>query len=149
MKHEIKHDSWHMWLANFTKDEWTRLDINDTVDICTYLRLVVVGFLRVLLLTLVAIALGGWVLYSAVNLFGWVFLGWTLEPPAVVMVAAFMGVAFLLAVAYGKIKWDDYQRALYWKRITEEGMRGPKKPGFLTLVRKKFKEKTCFKLEIK
>jgi len=149
MKQEIKHNSWHMWLANFGKDEWTRLDIGEHIDICSYLRLVFWGLLRFTGVCLMVVALTSWAAFSVGNMFGWLFLDYKLEAPTVIAVVGFLILLLLVLLAYGKDKYDQYRRKQYWKRIENGTHRKPRKPTFLQLVYRKFKDKTCFKLEIK
>lgn len=149
MKQEINHNSWHMWLANFAKDEWTRFDIGDTTDICTYVKAVFWGTLRFIGVAVMVVALVSWTAFSVGNMFGWLFLDYKLEAPTVIAVFGFIVSVLLLAFAYGKDRYDAYRRKQYWKRIENGEHSKPRKPGFMALVYRKFKDKTCFKLEIK
>lgn len=146
--HDLQYSTWHMWLANFGVTRYDRLDPGDRVDICSYIRMVAMGALKLLILTLVGLVLVGWVLFSIGNMFAFLFMGYTLELPAFMF--WFFGSLILIGIGFhhGKKKVSDL---LYERRIKNwDGKARPKKkPGFLALAYRKFKDKTCFMMEVK
>jgi hypothetical protein len=127
--------SWHGWLYNFGRD-WDRLRPGESVDLCSYIRGVFFHSLLVLFLggALSLMVFGSIAAFA--NVFSWLFLGYILEPAAVVVVGIYASIGALAAFLHYKQKRDE---ANYDK---------PKPPpGFVKLAYSKFKEKTCAMIE--
>lgn len=141
---KMKSGSWHLWLANLFTSKWERFDVGDTTDICTYTRRVIRGAFWGSVAGLVLGAVAAWIIFSCGNLFGWLLMGYQLEFVTQLFwfIMACFGIMFSIFAAKEKIveKLDDIGDKF--------ANRPPKPPGFLTLAYRKFKEKTCFKLEI-
>jgi hypothetical protein len=130
--HTLSSKSWHFWLANFGD---RRVWDDDRVDICSYTRYVIKGFLLmllaglgILLLTLFTLTIVGGTLlwyYELIVAFKWV----TPNPPAVVGTLCLLIAAFAYTRQYLKSKKKN---------------REPSPPGFVSLVSTKVKSKTCF-----
>jgi hypothetical protein len=93
--------------------------------------------------TLVAV-LSGWVIFSIGNMFGWLLLGYKLEFFSQMfwfMVTLLVGMAAIL-----------YSKEKIFEKLDEIGEkiadRPKRQPGFIKLAYRKFKDKTCFRLEI-
>jgi hypothetical protein len=130
--HTLSSKSWHFWLANFgDRRVWN----DQQVDICSYTRYVIKGFLLmllaglgILLVTFFTLTLVGGTLlwyYQLITTLDWV----EPNPPAVI------GTLLLLIAAFG------YTRE-YLQRKKKN--REPSPPGFVSLVSTKVKSKTCF-----
>jgi hypothetical protein len=130
--HTLSSKSWHFWLANFGD---RRVWDDQQVDICSYTRYVIKGFLLmllaglgILLVTFFTLTLVGGTLlwyYQLITTLDWV----EPNPPAVI------GTLLLLIAAFG------YTRE-YLQRKKKN--REPSPPGFVSLVSTKVKSKTCF-----
>lgn len=143
---DINHKSWHMWLANFgVSDRWDRISTGDRVDICSYIRRVLFGVLKLAVLSAAIGFMTLWVLFSIGNIFGWLFLGYMLEGPAIFFIIMSISLLSVFVIFYTKNKVDEYQ----WKKRSRYVESKPKKPGFMSLAYRKFKDKTCFMLEVK
>jgi hypothetical protein len=150
MKQEIKHNSWHMWLANVGVDNYGKLRPGETIDICQYIRLVLFGLIKAIGATLIIILFVSWVSFSIGNLIGWLFMDYAIEPIAVIVWITFGVLGAITTMSHLIITYDRYQNKRYWAKIYKEGGVLPEvKPSFLSLAYRKFKDKTCFKLEIK
>jgi len=130
--HTLSSKSWHFWLANFGD---RRIWDDQQVDICSYTRYVIKGFLLmllagfgILLLTFFTLTLVGGTLlwyYQLIVALDWV----EPNPPAV------LGTLLLLIAAFG------YTRKYLQSKKKN---RKPSPPGFVSLVSTKVKSKTCF-----
>ena len=130
--HTLSSKSWHFWLANFGD---RRVWDDDQVDICSYTRYVIKGFLLMLLAGLGILCLIFFTLTIVGGTLLWYYelivaLEWVVPNPA-----AFVGTLLLLIVAFG------YTRE-YLQRKKKN--REPSPPGFVSLVSTKVKSKTCF-----
>jgi hypothetical protein len=147
MKHDIQFGSWHMWLANFGIDPYVKLRKGSTIDICSYIRMVWTGFFKLAGIVLLITAAVGWTLFSIGNLIGWLFYGYLLEVVTIfniILLLVFFGLFVAFAISHA---CKEYQLDKYWKTIYRKGKKP--EPGFIVLAYRKFKEKTCFVLEIK
>jgi hypothetical protein len=130
--HTLSSKSWHFWLANFGD---RRIWDDQQVDICSYTRYVIKGFLLmllaglgILLLTFFTLTLVGGTLlwyYQLIVALGWV----EPNPPAV------LGTLLLLIAAF--VYTREYLQS-------KKKNRKPSPPGFVSLVSTKVKSKTCF-----
>lgn len=135
--HTLSSKSLHFRLANFGD---RRVWDDEQVDICSYTRYVIKGFLLLLLaglgilfLTFATLALVGGTLLWYYQLI--VALAWVEPNPA-----ALIGTLLLLIAAFG------YTRE-YLQRKKKN--REPSPPGFVSLVSTKIKSKTCFMINFK
>ena len=129
-------DSWHFKLANYgTRRIWS----DEPTDICEYTRAVFSGATTFVALGLFCIFIATWVGASLYNIFELVFLGSEQVYP---WTGIFIGlvIALILGVSYGAFKaWREEQR-----------MNEPEpEPGFVKLTYRKFKDKTCARIEFK
>lgn len=127
--YKLKKDSWHYWLASFG-DEYRvyRLD-----DICGYIRAVIHGAFLLLLMGIIISILGGTSAFALGNLFSWLFLGYELSGVTVIYSAVITGLIgaaiVIISIEHLKEKSDRNN------------------PGFVRLAYRKFKDKTCSKVE--
>lgn len=130
--HTLSSKSWHFWLANFGDH---RVWFNEEIDICSYTRKVLVGFLVLLAAAIgIALLLGvfiglisgtGYWWYEMIVAGGWV----EPNPPGA------LGTVFVLMYGYAHLHQ-------YIQRRLKE--RKPSPSGFVNLVSTKLKSKTCF-----
>lgn len=134
---DLKKDSWHYKTAQFGE---TR--VCDETDICEYVRAVIKGGALFLFLASVGAGIAGSLLYALGNLFGFLFLDYELtkfSTGVLVVTGTVLGVALVaLASVAIKVKMNE------WSETVEQ-----KEPGFLRLAYTKFKDKTCFKINLK
>lgn len=142
--YKMKDGSWHLWLANFSQDKWSKLEKGDKTDICSYTRRVIRGAFLSFMLFSFASLVSAWIIFSFGNLFGWILLGYQLEFVTQLFWFMMSCVGIAAIIIYSKEKIIDKFDALH-DRLTD---RPEKPPGFIKLAYKKFKEKTCFRLEI-
>jgi len=141
---KMKSKSWHLWLANVFTDKWDKLEAGDTTDICTYTRRVIRGAFWASLATLILGAVAAWIIFAFGNLFGWILMGYKLEFATQLFWFIMTCLGIVAAIVAGKEKIVEKLDEIS-DRLAD---RPPREPGFLTLAYRKFKDKTCFKLEI-
>ncbi len=148
MKFELKRDSWHYRLANFASEDGNRRVYRDS-DICTYIRALMLGaFWFLVCLWFVALA-GIWVGTTVYNLYTFAVYGSALTAPAIVLCCLIITLALIVVIA---VQVERYKERKHQRRmeILRQGGEVPEpKPGFIRLAYRKFKDKTCFKLEFK
>lgn len=145
---ELSHDSWHMKLANFGKSEWSRIDEGDRIDFCSYSRRVMWGAILSAGAILGATAVVGWIGFSIWNVIAWFIYGTAIMFPTGMFLIGTGTIVGIIAIFGAKQyvsdkisdKIDDIKRQ---HRIQN------KQPGFFKLAYRKFKDKTCFMLEVK
>lgn len=135
----LKKDSWHYKAAQFGGPR-----VCSETDICEYVGAVIRGGMLFLLCATLGLWLGGSILYSLGNLFGFLFFDYelTMYSTAVLKVTGVIlgSVAAVLVGIAAKVKFQEWQ--------DEQPAEG-KEPGFLKLAYTKFKDKTCFKIHLK
>lgn len=150
MTFTLNPNSWHFWVANFTT---RRVWIEDGSDICSYTRAFLTG-LGWLALASFGVALGiAFVVVGLWNTVDFLFYGAPLYPTTAMLWAL---VAVFGVVASG-VAYTDYRERKIQEEIEREreeflrtGIKPPEKqPGFIRLAFRKFKDKTCFRLEFK
>lgn len=148
MKFELKRDSWHFRLANFASEDGNRRVYRDS-DICSYTRALMLGAFWLVVALWFALLAGIWVGTTIYNLYTFAVYGAALTPPAIVLIGLvlILGLSIACFVVNEKHKERKYERQM---EILRNGGSIPEpKPGFLRLAYRKFKDKTCFKLEFK
>lgn len=145
MKHNINHTSWHMFLANFGVDDYAKLRSGESIDICSYIRLILKGLFKAFGICFFATAIATWVIFSVGNLIGWIYMDYKLEPISGIFFMALLCFSVLMLFAVSKDVYDRYRRKRYLSQIYSNK---EVKTSFLTLAYRKFKNKTCFKLDI-
>lgn len=141
-------DSWHFKIVNFGEKRispaW-----GDT-DICEYTRC----FLKGLFWFCVAgmmIALGAaFVLGSLANIFSAIFLGYILAPWSIAFIIIVGSFAAALGISW-LVEWNRERVHERYAKLRELQSRGDyvePEPGFLTLVYRKFKDKTCVRIKL-
>ena len=123
---ELKKKSWHYWIANFGEER-----VYESTDICSYIRYVIKGGLLFLLVASVGIFLGGSLLFSIGNLFGWLFLGYELEKVTFTTFSVIILFGALIGFFLGKEAIEQSE------------------PGFVRLAYRSWKDKFCAKVELK
>lgn len=138
----LKYKSWHLWLANFGK---CRIHPEYGTDICTYTRAFFVGAFWFAVCSFCAALFFGWIGHSLYAIVAYV-LGYLQELPESTVI--FMGVAGVLSLSMIVVLfYDRYQNYKYEKRARDRAQgKTPPPPGFITLTYRKFKDKTCFKI---
>lgn len=139
MKHTLRRDSWHYWLAK----KWGGLNYwegHDVLDICTYSRKVAKGLFLFTFWSIVAFIFGIAYLVGGYDFFACLLNPVCSEtPPSSMLFLAINGfVACIFALACCGILINKYREYRYEHPVDK------KDPSFLTLWYRKFKEKTCF-----
>lgn len=141
MNYDLKKNSWHYWLAKIGgQSGWDK-----STNLCAYIRRIVYGIIKLsfwtIVLTMVTIAyfVGGWDFFTCMF-----DASCTEVPPTAALFVALSGIAVFLfvlgLVLIGADKVREY-------RISHQSV--TKEPSFLTLVYRKFKDKTCVKINFK
>jgi hypothetical protein len=142
----LKKDSWHMRVANFGGTRIGKYQQEYGTDICTYTRAFLWGALGIIASVIVSVAFIVWLGFALYGL-GAYALGAISELPLETFVL--LGICFValltITLAFLTEKFHDYKRE---KRLRQyaSGL-PPPEPGFVTLAYRKFKNKTCFKIE--
>jgi hypothetical protein len=141
----LKKDSWHMWVANFGNTRIGEYTQKHGTDICTYIRAFFWGALGVIVCA-VGIVLGAtWIGFALYGL-GAYALGFINEIPGESFIL--FGICFvallIITLVFLTEKYHDYKREKR-RRQYASGL-PPPEPGFVTLAYRKFKDKTCFKI---
>ena len=130
--HTLSIKSWHFWLANFGND---RVHRDEGVDVCSYIRKVLVGFLVFLAAAIGTAIVVSLLLAVIVGTGYWwyqmIVAGGLVEPnsPGVIGTIGILMFGYIRLHRYINRKLD---------------VRKPSPPGFVGLVFTKFKSKTCF-----
>lgn len=123
--------SWHLWLANFGEK---RIYPNCGTDICEYTRAVLAGSFWALVAGTFILLGTSWVGFSLYDIALAIFTGSVLLPYTIIFLMLLGAFTLLIAVAAYRA-WRNSQPF--------EG--GP--PPFGTVVYRKFKDKTCFRIK--
>jgi hypothetical protein len=129
-------NSWHFKLANYGE---VRIWDDEPTDICEYTRAVLKGATSLVALGLFFTFVAVWSGASLYNIFELLFLGSEKVYP---WTGFFIGlcIATLIAVVYGAFK--------AWRENRRMDVPEPE-PGFVKLAYRKFKDKTCARIEFK
>lgn len=144
----LKENSWHFWLVNFGEKR-IKASWGDT-DICEYTRCFLKGLFWFIIAATMISLFSTFVIASLVNIFATVFLGYILAPWSI----AFLLIVGSLGCAASAIKFSEYysdRRSERYRKMRELQNSPdwvPPEPGFLTLLYRKFKDKTCVRIKI-
>lgn len=142
---DLKKDSWHMWVANFGNVRIGEYMKREGTDICTYTRAFMIGGVLLAFCTLAAFGFATWIILGLYGIFAY-FFGSLAELPveSVTIIGIIASLSLLVSFMATTQKIKDYQR----EKRHQASMSGlpPSTPGFLTLAYRKFKNKTCFKI---
>lgn len=154
---EFSKKSWHYLIA-------TKLgplhEHHEVTDFCRYVRAVIFGSLWGLCILIVGAvvlyALGdflGWLVVSAIN---WQFVQPSLAVQIILMLLACVGIiagaaVLVFGLYFGvKISREHLHERAYQKRYGDGSKEYvPPPPGFIESAWKTFKDKTCFRVELK
>lgn len=128
----LSKDSWHFYVANFGSK---RIWVEDGSDICEYTRAVFAGSFLVLLSCACALLGVTWVGCSVYNLYDMMFGNGVLE----IYTALLLFMVGMLTVFISIAVFMDWFNSRPEKPEVE--------PGFVKLAYRKFKNKTCFRLD--
>ena len=149
---KFSQNSWHWRLAKTYGNAKTRYDYETETDkyegdICSYTRSVMWGILGALVVTAVL----GIVAASIANFGAWVVVGflvgsWVkLDPLGAIIIGIMIVVALGALVIYACANYEKWKRKRKYKRAMFEE---EKPEGFVKAAYRKFKDKTCFKVEV-
>lgn len=152
---KFSQNSWHWRLANTYGNARTRYDYETETDkyegdICSYTRSVLLGALGALVLTavlcLIAACFANFAAWIAAGIVsgGWV----ALDGAGAAFIAL---VVFVCAMAGALYLSSEYEGWKYRRRMRkqEQAMVEEEKPeGFVKAAYRKFKDKTCFRVEV-
>lgn len=152
---KFSQNSWHWRLANTYGNAKTRYDYETETnkyegDICSYTQSVMWGALAALFLTAVL----GLIAASIANFGAWVVAGflvgsWVkIDALGFLIVALTISAAIVAAMFYVASKHEKWKRNR-WARKQELAMVEEEKPEmFIQAAYRKFKDKTCFRVEV-
>lgn len=136
----LKEKSWHHKLATFGSYQWEKEHlVSQGSDICTYIRMVLIGLFKI---TLIAAIFGGLSIWFVIGIYDTIqflfyktgFTAFSATFMAAVFVSSILGSFIFVAEKIKKRKQQYVQ---------------PKDPTFMTLAYRKFKDKTCSKVVFK
>jgi hypothetical protein len=130
----LKRDSWHYKLVTFG-DRESETKLKYEVDMCEYVWMVIRSFALWAFFAVVAVSLAFGVIQSLYDLVQYIFFGKEFIEKGTVVFLVFM-VGF--AVFAGIIVF------LAWRETVVNDL--DYKPGFVTLAYRKFKDKTCSRI---
>lgn len=136
MEFTLKKDSWHYWIANYGEKR-VRPEWDEGNDICSYTRAFLKGLMWLVVSVGFVAAFTVWVCASLWNLGEFFFYGAKLEIWTNFFLAMLTIFGLLMASLAIKIKYEQYRDS---RPVVE------KPPGFVKLAYRKFKDKTCFRL---
>lgn len=137
MEFTLKKDSWHFWVANFMtkriRPEW-----NEGNDICSYTRAFFAGLFWLAMAAVFGVGGVCWVGASLWSIFSYLFLNNTeLGFYAQLFLFVVGTLISFIAIIAAHVKIREYR---------DEHPAKEKPPGFVKLAYRKFKDKTCFRL---
>lgn len=150
-QHTLNANAWHFRLANYGRKRISDYEVKYGTDFCAYMRAVLQGAGKALLVytfSAVIIAWVGYAVYDVALLImnpqhevfpTTVFIGFMLA------VLAIMLCGGLAAEGFRHIRERIRLHAIV--RAQKDGKRYQPEPGFLTLAYRKFKDKTCFRIK--
>lgn len=152
---KFSQNSWHWRLANTYGNAKTRYDYETETDkyegdICSYTRSVILGALAALFLTAVL----GLIAASIANFGAWVVAGFLVGSWVKIDALGFLIIALTIAVAVVAAMFYVVMKHEKWTRVRrarkqELAMAEEEKPeGFVKAAYRKFKDKTCFRVEV-
>ena len=150
--HTLSSNSWHFWLANWGS---IRVRQDEQVDICSYIRKVIAGTFNMIGVGIVSSILIGGFLLCMGSMAYWVYscisqLTWITPQPQDLLG---MAVVIAVGIAFAKERFEQYmdERALRKsiEKMDDVMFHKEREPGFMSLAYRKFKSKTCFKLQFK
>lgn len=145
---DLKQDSWHMRVANFGNVRIGEYMKREGTDICTYTRAFMIGA-ALLTFCIIALSLFATLIVSGLyGIFAYFFGSLAEMPPeSVMLIGVVIGLSLLASLITITTKISDYRREKRHKAYKDSTLGlPPPTPGFLTLAYRKFKDKTCFKI---
>jgi hypothetical protein len=139
---DLKKDSWHMWLANFGNVRIGSYMKETGTDICTYTRAVLIGTAMLAFVSLAVFGFSVWIMLGLYGIFEYFFAGVELPIESATLIGVVLSLTILVSWITTTVKIKEY---IQNKRDKAYG-KPPTSPGFLTLAYRKFKDKTCFKI---
>lgn len=139
---KLSNKSWHYHIVKTysSLDEWF---LNRGVDFCEYLRALIAGILAIILIILGASIVLSILLYPLISIVAQFDIGFHIPDDFTIIILITESIALSV---FGVVLYaHDKSRNIY-KRKRQKVVECD--PGFYTLAYRKFKEKTCFKVEI-
>ncbi len=128
----LKRNSWHYWLAK-NGGLWEH-----NTDICTYIRKVIIGTIKMIAVCIAAGASGAIAVLGTVNLVSALFYGAQINGLGAIVIAV---LVTMVLIFFAFVYVEKVQPRLNRKRVEKE-------PGFVSLAYTKFKDKTCARIRI-
>lgn len=140
----IKKTTWHYRLANFgSKRVWS----GDILNFCTYSRYVMYGFIHALIALFLVVFGTTWALESVYEFYMWCMYNKPMHDLAIAFIAVFGSAAVGVGLGYLIHKYlERTEDAREEKRRAKKQI--VKEPGFFSMLYLKFKDKTCFMVEV-
>jgi hypothetical protein len=148
---KIERDSWHFNLATrygfLNKYDFSEEYPEDNPDFCKYVRSVFAGFaLCTAIIAMCSILLGAFVLLPILSIIVYFEYGYLIDPELLWMTAVIIPSLIVASIFLNEEAIENRRKARYQKYLREKTE--PPEPSFSQLLYKKFKEKTCFKIEV-
>jgi len=148
MKFELSANSWHFKLANFGSSEFGRRVSVHGSNICEYIRAMMAGtFWLMVSLTFLGLA-ALWVGFSIHDLAMCIMNGGLIAPYTLIFLVLVACAVAVPVVVYLHERHKERKEQAFNEAIMKGEWKEPE-PSFLTLAYRKFKNKTCFRIEFK
>ena len=149
MIYKLNHESWHFKLANFACDSMNRRVSRHGTNICEYTRAIMFGTFWFLMAVFFSGLFGVWIGYSIYDTVTCLIYGGMPVPSTFIFLGTVMSLLAMTGVYVAVEKYKEHKEAKIEQSIIDGTWKDPHKrnPSFLTLAYRKFKDKTCFRIE--
>lgn len=149
---KIEKNSWHFILATkygyLDSCEFDKQYPEDNPDFCKYVRSVFAGSMLVTAITaMLSAVIFLLVLLPIMNILVYLEYGYLQDPEFVALIGVIIVSFFGASVWFNEDAIQNRRNKRYQKYLQEKKGELPE-PSFTQLLYKKFKEKTCFKIEV-
>lgn len=146
MKFKLSQNSWHFKLANFGVSSFDRRVSSYGSDICEYIRALFVGTFWFCAASAFVALVASWIGYSLYDLVTVIIYGGIMSPGTILFLIIVLSLSLIAGVAYLHEVYKDRKEEALREAIMKGEYKEPD-PSFMTLAYRKFKNKTCFKIE--
>jgi hypothetical protein len=149
---KISKDSWHFNLATqygfLGAHDFDRYEESSNPDFCKYVQSVIAGFALVVgIITVISAVLAMLVLVPILNLIVYFQYDYVADLELMIFTGVIYAVFIWLVIYFNEGAVENRRKARY-EKYRREKFSEPPELSFSQLCYKKFKEKTCFEIEV-